>query len=124
MILATRPFGSVTLYSQARARDQSRDASPPSRVTIVAAYCFCPVRASVRSRPQRGSLHDGVRRGEVVQAHSTCLTPHRDRNGLTFPTSSAEQTATPERSLNGARGGRLAEAEVRAVQPHTVHNDS
>jgi hypothetical protein len=53
MILATRPFGSVTLYSQARARDQSRDASPPSRVTIVAAYCFCPVRASVRSRPQR-----------------------------------------------------------------------
>jgi hypothetical protein len=70
------------------------------------------------------SLHDGGRRGEVVQAHSTCLNPHRDRTGLTFPTSSAEQVATPERSLNSARGRWLL-ATVRSLIPprHTAGKD-
>src|SRR5690242_17274830 len=51
-------------------------------------------------------------------------TSHRDRNGLTFPTSLAKQNATPERSLRYYCGWRLAESEVRAVSPHSVHDDS
>jgi hypothetical protein len=51
------------------------------------------------------------------EARSSKLTARaetrRDRNGLTFPTSSAEQIATPERSLSRMRGRRLSEAEVR-----------
>src|SRR6266850_1899123 len=62
-----------------------------------------------------------------VEARSSKLTAradsHRDRNGLTFPTSSPEQIATPERSSTRVHG-RLTETEVRASHPHAVHDDS
>jgi hypothetical protein len=53
---------------------------------------LCLVRASVRSR-LRGTLHDRVRRvrSSKLTARAGNEAPHGDRNGLTFPTSSAEQ---------------------------------
>lgn len=62
------------------------------------------------------------------EARSSKLTAraetHRDRNGLTFPTSSAEQIATPERSLSRVRSRWLAEAKFGTSHPHTVHDNS
>ena len=82
---------------------------------IVAAYRFCLVRASVRSRPNlaRSMMGCGETRSSKLTARAET---HRDRNGLTFPTSSPEQVATPERSLSRLPGGRLAEAEARAIR--------
>jgi hypothetical protein len=48
---------------------------------------------------------------------------YRDREGLTFPTSSAEQIATPGRSLRRLRSGRLPEPEVGLLDPHAMHDN-
>ena len=100
-VIAVRrlPSGGHALVAAHRpATEAAMSASPPVGVTIVAAEHssaalglplpgprFCP-----RSSNAGGVLHDGVRRVEVVQARSTCLVraPYRDRDGLTFPTSS------------------------------------
>lgn len=121
-----RPFLSVghALLAGIRLRPEPRSVSA-LQVTIVAAYCFCLVRASVRSRPRmaRSMMGSGEARSSKLTARAECRASHRDRNGLTFPTSSAEQTATPERSLSRTRCGSLAESEVHAGHPHPVHDD-
>jgi hypothetical protein len=121
MALAARR-SSVTLYSRAYARDRSRESSPPlgSRSLPPTASAWSALLFGVE---QKGSLHDGVRRARSSKLTARAET-HRDRNGLTFPTSSAEQIASPERSLSRARSRRLAEAEVCTSHPHTVHDDS
>lgn len=72
-----------------------------------------------------GSLHDGVRRGEVVQANCACLmrTQHRDGNGLTSPHVLGSTVATPERSLRSSHGRCFAKVKLRAIHPHAVHDD-
>lgn len=110
------------LLAGIRLRPKPRSVSAPW-VTIVAAYCVCRVRASVRSRLEmaRSMMGSGEARSSKLTARAGT---HRDRNGLTFPTSSAEQIATPERSLCRPRRRRLAEAEVCIRHPHTGHDDS
>jgi hypothetical protein len=49
--------------------------------------------------------------------------PYRDRDGLTFPTSSAEQIATPGRSLCSLRRRRLPESKICLFHPHSMHDD-
>lgn len=116
------PFVGHALLARIRPRPEPLSVSA-LRVTIAAAYCFCLVRASVRSRPElaRSMMGSGEARSSKLTARAA---KHRDRNGLTFPTSSAEQMATPERSLSRARDWWLAEAEVRACHPHAMHDDS
>jgi hypothetical protein len=86
--------------------------------TIVARNLFCVARASVRSRPV-GALHDGVRRGEVVQADCACLmrTQHRDGNGLTSPHVLGSAVATPERSPTQLSWPTVRQSGIPCRQP-------
>ncbi|MET4788456.1 histidinol phosphatase-like PHP family hydrolase [Bradyrhizobium japonicum] len=83
------------------ARDRSRNASPPlgSRSLPPTASAWSAHLFGV-DQMVRSMMGSGEARSSKLTARAET---HRDRNGLTFPTSSAEQMATPERSLSRVR---------------------
>lgn len=66
------------------------------RLPLLPGPRFC----SESTKKVRSMMGSGEARSSKLTARAET---HRDRNGLTYPTSSAEQMATPERSLSSAR---------------------
>jgi len=105
--------------------------SPPIRVTIVAAIGGAPVTAPASAWPallsgvglRARSMMGSGKLGRPSSLRVLVRAPYRDRDGLTFPTSSAEQIATPGRSLRSFRGWWLPEPEVCLLDPHAMHDN-
>ena len=126
------PFRSGHALSHGKPRDGAASpkgwASPPIRVTVVAANPaalslrlpgprFCPELLGERSMMGSGEV-----RSSKLAARVRCEHCHRGRNGLTFPTSSAEQQLRQD-DLCAGRQRRMPKSEVHPFDPHPMHDD-